>query len=62
MATPATKREALYRRSYFRTREIAAIISEMVCSPQMMVRRLREGAEFFAFLRQRQELRQELVH
>ncbi len=46
--------EAFYRRFYFRAPKIAAIISEMVCSPQMMVRRLREGAEFFAFLRQRQ--------
>jgi hypothetical protein len=51
MATIATKREAAYRRSYFRTREIAAIISEVVCSPQMMVRWLREGTEFVALLR-----------
>jgi hypothetical protein len=27
-----------------------------VRSPQMMMRRLREGAEFFAFLRERREL------
>jgi hopanoid biosynthesis associated radical SAM protein HpnJ len=48
--------EEFYRRFYFRTPKIAAIVAEMVCSPQMMVRRLREGLEFFAFLRQRQEL------
>lgn len=40
----------------FRTPKIAAIVSEMVRSPQMMMRRLREGAEFFAFLRERREL------
>jgi hopanoid biosynthesis associated radical SAM protein HpnJ len=48
--------EEFYRRFYFRTPKIAAIVSEMICSPQMTVRRLREGLEFFAFLRQRQEL------
>jgi radical SAM superfamily enzyme YgiQ (UPF0313 family) len=48
--------EEFYRRFYFRTPKIAAIVSEMVRSPQMMMRRLREGAEFFAFLRERREL------
>jgi len=28
----------------------------MVRSPQLMMRRLREGVEFFAFLRERREL------
>jgi radical SAM superfamily enzyme YgiQ (UPF0313 family) len=45
-----------YRRFYFRAPKIAAIVAEMVRSPEMMVRRLREGVEFFAFLRERREL------
>jgi radical SAM superfamily enzyme YgiQ (UPF0313 family) len=44
--------EAFYSRFYFRAPKIAAIVSEMVCSPEMMLRRLREGVEFFRFLRQ----------
>ena len=39
--------EEFYRRFYFRAPKIAAIVSEMVRSPEMMVRRLREGVEFF---------------
>jgi hypothetical protein len=31
-------------------------MGEMVRSPQMMMRRLREGVEFFSFLRERREL------
>jgi hopanoid biosynthesis associated radical SAM protein HpnJ len=48
--------EDFYRRFYFRAPKIAAIVSEMVRSPEMMKRRLREGVEFFAFLRERREL------
>ena len=48
--------EEFYRRFYFRAPKIAAIVSEMVRSPQMMQRRLREGIEFFEFLRVRREL------
>ncbi len=48
--------EDFYRRFYFRAPKIAAIVSEMVRSPQMMARRLREGVEFFAFLRERRQL------
>jgi hypothetical protein len=33
--------------------KIASILSEMIRSPQMMKRRLREGVEFFDFLRHR---------
>jgi hopanoid biosynthesis associated radical SAM protein HpnJ len=44
--------EEFYRRFYFRSSKIAAIVSEMVRSPQMMQRRLREGIEFFHFLRE----------
>lgn len=46
--------ETMYRRFYFRRKKIVAIVGEMVRSPQMMKRRLREGVEFFQFLRERQ--------
>ena len=45
--------ETFYRRFYFRAPKIAEIVSEMVLSPSMMARRLREGVEFFSFLRER---------
>jgi hopanoid biosynthesis associated radical SAM protein HpnJ len=45
--------ETFYRRFYFRAPKIAAIVGEMLLSPQMMKRRLREGVEFFQFLRER---------
>ncbi len=45
--------ELFYRKFYFRAPKIASIIGEMVRSPQMMRRRLREGVEFFQFLRDR---------
>ena len=45
--------EDFYRRFYFRAPKIASIVGEMVRSPEMMKRRLREGVEFFAFLRDR---------
>ncbi len=45
--------EDFYRRFYFRWGKIGAIVNEMVRSPQMMKRRLREGVEFFQFLRAR---------
>ncbi len=47
--------EEFYRRFYFRAPKIASIVGEMVRSPQMMKRRLREGVEFFQFLRERQK-------
>jgi hopanoid biosynthesis associated radical SAM protein HpnJ len=46
--------EVFYKRFYFRTSKIASIVNEMVRSPTMMKRRLREGVEFFHFLRERQ--------
>jgi len=46
--------DAFYRRFYFRAPKIASIVGEMVRSPEMMKRRLREGVEFFRFLRQRE--------
>jgi hypothetical protein len=45
--------ETFYKRFYFRAPKIASIMGEMVRSPQMMKRRLREGVEFFQFLRER---------
>jgi hopanoid biosynthesis associated radical SAM protein HpnJ len=45
--------ETFYRRFYFRANKIASIVGEMVRSPEMMKRRLREGVEFFQFLRER---------
>jgi hopanoid biosynthesis associated radical SAM protein HpnJ len=48
--------ETFYRRFYFRAPKIASIVSEMARSPEMMKRRLREGVEFFSFLRGRREL------
>jgi radical SAM superfamily enzyme YgiQ (UPF0313 family) len=45
--------ETFYRRFYFRSGKIASIVGEMVMSPAMMKRRLREGVEFFQFLRER---------
>jgi hopanoid biosynthesis associated radical SAM protein HpnJ len=45
--------EQFYRRFYLRAPKIASIVSEMAVSPQMMKRRLREGIEFFRFLRER---------
>jgi hopanoid biosynthesis associated radical SAM protein HpnJ len=47
--------ETFYRRFYFRRSKIASIVGEMVRSPEMMRRRLREGIEFFQFLRERRE-------
>jgi hypothetical protein len=45
--------ESFYKRFYLRAPKIAAIVGEMARSPQMMRRRLREGLEFFQFLRER---------
>jgi len=47
--------EVFYRRFYFRSGKIASIVAEMARSPEMMMRRLREGVEFFRFLRERRE-------
>ncbi len=45
--------EAFYRQFYFRPGKIWEIVKEMLASPEMMRRRLREGAEFMHFLRAR---------
>ncbi|MGA7485985.1 MAG: hopanoid biosynthesis associated radical SAM protein HpnJ [Xanthobacteraceae bacterium] len=47
--------DAFYKRFYFRAPKIAAIAGEMVRSPEILKRRLREGIEFFRFLRERRE-------
>jgi hopanoid biosynthesis associated radical SAM protein HpnJ len=44
-----------YKRFYFRAPKIAAIAGEMVRNPEVLRRRLREGVEFFRFLRERRE-------
>ena len=45
--------EEFYRAFYFRAPKIASIVMEMAQSREMLKRRLREAAEFFAFLRER---------
>jgi hopanoid biosynthesis associated radical SAM protein HpnJ len=45
--------ETFYKRFYFRPGKIAALVGEMLKSPQMMKRRLREGVEFYQFLKAR---------
>jgi hopanoid biosynthesis associated radical SAM protein HpnJ len=48
--------EVFYKRFYFRTGKIASLVGEMIMSPEMMKRRLREGVEFFQFLRERHQV------
>jgi hopanoid biosynthesis associated radical SAM protein HpnJ len=48
--------EVFYRRFYLRADKIAEIVGEMVRSPIVMKKRLREAVEFFRFLRQRREV------
>jgi len=50
------KVEEFYKRFYFRPRKIGSIVSEMLRDWDMMKRRLREGVEFFDFLRRRKEV------
>ena len=47
--------EDFYKKFYFRPSKIASIVGEMIRSPEMMNRRLREGVEFFQFLRHRED-------
>jgi hopanoid biosynthesis associated radical SAM protein HpnJ len=47
--------ENFYKKFYFRPSKIASIVGEMLRSPEMMKRRLREGVEFFQFLRHRED-------
>jgi len=45
--TEISSRRRLHKRFYFRAPKIASIVGEMIMSPDMMKRRLREGLEFF---------------
>ena len=47
--------EEFYKKFYFRPSKIASILGEIIVSPEMMKRRLREGVEFFQFLRTRED-------
>jgi hopanoid biosynthesis associated radical SAM protein HpnJ len=47
--------EDFYKKFYFRPSKIASMLAEMIASPEMMKRRLREGVEFFNFLRTRRD-------
>jgi hopanoid biosynthesis associated radical SAM protein HpnJ len=48
--------EDFYKKFYFRPSKIAEIVKEMLTSRDMLVRRLREGVEFFQFLRNREDM------
>ena len=48
--------EDFYKRFYFRPSKIAEIVGEMLTSRSMLVRRLREGVEFFQFLHTREDM------
>ena len=45
--------EQMYRRFYFRPKAIVPIVREMLGDRQMLMRRLREGGEFFSYLKER---------
>ena len=53
-----TSVEDFYRKFYFRVPKIASIVGEMVTEPDMLKRRLREGVEFFRFLKERRSVAQ----
>jgi hopanoid biosynthesis associated radical SAM protein HpnJ len=56
-----TSVEAFYRRFYFRPRKIVSMVGGMLKDPVVMRRRLREGVEFFRFMRERRGQGRELV-
>ncbi len=47
--------DEFYRKFYFRPRKMFSLFGGMLRDPQVMKRRLREGAEFFTFLRERKK-------
>jgi hopanoid biosynthesis associated radical SAM protein HpnJ len=53
--------EQMYRRFYFRPQAIVPIVKEMLGDPQMLRRRLREGGEFFSYLKERRNS-QDVAH
>jgi radical SAM superfamily enzyme YgiQ (UPF0313 family) len=48
--------ERMYRRFYFRQKPIFRFLREMATDRQMLVRRLREGGEFFSYLKERKQI------
>src|SRR5215469_14086204 len=48
--------EDFYKKFYFRPSKIMEIVKEMLTSRDMLVLRLREGVEFFQFLRNREDM------
>jgi radical SAM superfamily enzyme YgiQ (UPF0313 family) len=48
--------ERMYRRFYFRQKPILRFLREMATDRQMLVRRLREGGEFFSYLKERKQI------
>jgi len=48
--------EEFYKKFYLRPSKIIEILGEMLASREMMMRRLREGREFFQFLRTREDM------
>ncbi|HEX7360770.1 MAG TPA: hopanoid biosynthesis associated radical SAM protein HpnJ [Bryobacteraceae bacterium] len=48
--------ERMYRRFYFRQKPIFRFLREMASDRQMLVRRLREGREFFGYLKERRAI------
>jgi len=48
--------EDFYKKFYFRPSKIMEIVAEMLTSRDMLVRRLREGVEFFQFLKNREDM------
>ena len=53
--------DEFYRRFYFRPRKMIALLGGMLRDPNVMRRRLREGAEFFKFLRERKSVQNEAI-
>ncbi len=51
--------DELYRRFYFRPRKMFSLLGGMIGDRQVMKRRLREGVEFFHFLRERKREQRE---
>jgi hypothetical protein len=46
----------MYRRFYFRHKPILRFLREMASDRRMLVRRLREGGEFFDYLKERKQV------
>jgi hypothetical protein len=45
--------DEFYRKFYFRPRKMFSLLRGMIGDSRVMKRRLREGAEFFKFMRER---------